>query len=50
MIREAVETHAGYIGAQTLATEVKVSADLNGAKAKEIEIDELPVKVIIKKA
>ena len=50
MIREAVETHAGYIGAQTLATEVKVSADLNGARAKEIEIDDLAVKVIIKRA
>ena len=50
MIREAVETHAGYIGAQTLATEVKVSTDLNGSKAKEIEIDELAVRVIIKRA
>ena len=50
MIREAVETHAGYIGAQTLATEVKVSKDLKGRYAKEIEIDDLTVKVVIKKA
>jgi len=50
MIREAVEMHAGYIGAQTLATEVRVATSLNGDNAREIEIDELPVRVVIKKA
>jgi isoleucyl-tRNA synthetase len=50
MIREAVTTHAAYIGAQTLAIEVRVEADLNGSKAREIEIDDLPVRVVIRKA
>ncbi|MBE0673152.1 MAG: isoleucine--tRNA ligase [Bacteroidales bacterium] len=50
MIRDAVQKHAGYIGAQTLANEVKIVASVNGSDSKEIEIDDLPVRVVIKKA
>ncbi len=50
MIREAVETHAGYIGAQTLANSVKLVDDLSSHETKIIEIDDLAVKVVIRKA
>lgn len=50
MIHEAVETHAGYIGAQTLATKVSLVAHVGESDVKVIEIDELPVRVIIRKA
>jgi isoleucyl-tRNA synthetase len=50
MIREAVEAHAGYIGAQTLANSVKLVNDLSSYEPKIIEIDDLAVKVVIKRA
>jgi isoleucyl-tRNA synthetase len=50
MIREAVETHAAYIGAQTLATKVSLVAHVGESDVKVIEIDELPVRVVIRKA
>jgi isoleucyl-tRNA synthetase len=50
MIHEAVETHAGYIGAQTLATKVSLVAHVGESDVKVIEIDELPVRVVIRKA
>jgi isoleucyl-tRNA synthetase len=50
MIHEAVETHAGYIGAQTLATKVSLVAHVGESDVKVIEIDELPVRVVVRKA
>jgi isoleucyl-tRNA synthetase len=50
MIREAVETHAGYIGAQTLATKVSLVAHVGDSDVRVIEIDELPVRVVVRKA
>ncbi|MCU0456619.1 MAG: isoleucine--tRNA ligase [Bacteroidales bacterium] len=43
-VREAVKRHAGYIGSQTLATEVTLS-DNPGTGSREVEIDEVLVKV-----
>ena len=48
-VREAVKRHAGYIGSQTLATEVKLVSSLAGDDVKEIEIDEITVKLTIRK-
>jgi isoleucyl-tRNA synthetase len=44
-IREAVKKHAGYIGSQTLATDVRLVPNLNGANVKEVDIDEVVVKI-----
>jgi isoleucyl-tRNA synthetase len=49
-VREAVTRHSGYIGSQTLATEVTLAKDLSGRKVREVEIDEVVVKVMIDKA
>jgi len=46
-VREAVKRHAGYIGSQTLATEVKLVSSLAGSDVKEVEIDEVVVKMIV---
>jgi isoleucyl-tRNA synthetase len=48
-VREAVKRHAGYIGSQTLATEVKLVPALAGSDVKEIEIDEVAIKITIQK-
>jgi len=48
-VREAVIRHAAYIGSQTLATEVTLS-DKPGDMAREVEIDEVVVKVLVSKA
>ncbi|MFH0841625.1 MAG: isoleucine--tRNA ligase [Bacteroidota bacterium] len=45
-VREAVRRHAGYIGSQTLATEVSLSVKPDD-KFREVEIDEVVVKVYI---
>ncbi len=47
-VREAVKRHASYIGSQTLATEITLTRN-PGAKAKDIEIDEVVVKVYVSK-
>jgi isoleucyl-tRNA synthetase len=47
-VREAVKRHAAYIGSQTLATEVTLSKN-PGNKAKDVEIDEVQVKVLVSK-
>jgi isoleucyl-tRNA synthetase len=44
-IREAVMRHAGYIGSQTLASEVKLVNDLSGDGVREIDIDEVMVRI-----
>jgi isoleucyl-tRNA synthetase len=50
MIHEAVQTHSAYIGAQTLANSVKLVESVSDSEAKVLEIDELPVRVMIRKA
>ncbi len=46
-VREAVTRHSGYIGSQTLAREVVLEKELSGRKVREVEIDEVVVKVVI---
>ncbi|HOB85801.1 MAG TPA: isoleucine--tRNA ligase [Bacteroidales bacterium] len=48
-VREAVRRHSGYIGSQTLAREVVLEKELSGRKVREVEIDEVVVKVVIDK-
>ncbi|HPC99401.1 MAG TPA: isoleucine--tRNA ligase [Bacteroidales bacterium] len=48
-VNEAVRRHAGYIGSQTLATEVKLVPSLSGSSVDEVDIDEVIVKVAIRK-
>jgi isoleucyl-tRNA synthetase len=48
-VREAVKRHAAYIGSQTLATEIKLIKAVAGKNLREIEIDDVIIKVIIKK-
>jgi isoleucyl-tRNA synthetase len=48
-IHEAVTRHAKYIGSQTLATSVELVNELNGEDAKEIEIDEVMVRIQVAK-
>jgi isoleucyl-tRNA synthetase len=48
-IHEAVNRHAGYIGSQTLATEVNLVKDLSGNSTREVEIDEVMVKIEVNK-
>jgi isoleucyl-tRNA synthetase len=47
-VREAVKRHAKYIGSQTLATEVTLTST-PGDTAREVEIDEAVVKVLVSK-
>ncbi|MBN2863462.1 MAG: isoleucine--tRNA ligase [Bacteroidales bacterium] len=47
-VREAVKRHASYIGSQTLANEVSLSED-PGSKAKDIEIDDVTVRILVSK-
>ena len=48
-VREAVKRHSGYIGSQTLARVVVLEKELSGRKVREVEIDEVVVKVVIDK-
>ena len=50
LIREAVRQHSSYIGSQTLATTVSVVPSVAGDNAREVDIDEVMVKVAVKKA
>ncbi|TFG88624.1 MAG: isoleucine--tRNA ligase, partial [Candidatus Atribacteria bacterium] len=49
LVREAVHRHASYIGSQTLATEVTLASEVSGRQVREVEIDDVVVKVIIDK-
>ncbi len=46
-VKDAITKHSAYIGAQTLASSVKIVTDLKGNDVKEIEIDEVVVKISI---
>jgi isoleucyl-tRNA synthetase len=48
-VREAVTRHASYIGSQTLATTVKLADSFTGESPNDVEIDEVAVKVVVKK-
>ncbi|HQH24810.1 MAG TPA: isoleucine--tRNA ligase [Bacteroidales bacterium] len=49
-VREAILKHSDYIGSQTLATEIVLDRNINGSRGKEVEIDEVTVKILIDKA
>jgi isoleucyl-tRNA synthetase len=47
LIREAVKRHAGYIGSQTLATKVAIINDFTDSKIREIEIDDIIIRIAV---
>jgi len=47
LIREAVNRHAGYIGSQTLATKVAVVSEFPGGNIKEVDIDDMNVRISV---
>jgi isoleucyl-tRNA synthetase len=49
LIREAIKRHALYIGSQTLATTVSVTADLTKENSREIDIEDVMVRIAVKK-
>jgi len=48
-VREAVKRHSGYISSQTLATTVDLVNSFTENNVKEVEIDEVVVKVEVRK-
>jgi isoleucyl-tRNA synthetase len=48
-VREAVKRHAAYIASQTLATTVDLTNSFTGNNIREVEIDEVVVKVSVTK-
>ncbi|MDO9341833.1 MAG: isoleucine--tRNA ligase, partial [Bacteroidales bacterium] len=46
-VREAVTRHAAYIGSQTLATTVNLENSFTGNNVREVDIDEVVVKISI---
>jgi len=48
-VREAVNRHAAYIGSQTLATTVKLATDFSDNSYRDVEIDDVVVKVKVVK-
>jgi len=48
-VREAVKRHASYIGLQTLAETVELVALPAGENVREVEIDDVNLKVIVEK-
>ena len=51
LIAQTVKLHAGYIGQQTLANKVSVVDALgNGASVREVDIDEIIVKIAVDRA
>jgi isoleucyl-tRNA synthetase len=46
-VREAVTRHAAYIGSQTLATTVNLVNSFTGNNIREVEIDEVLVKISV---
>ena len=49
LIREAVKRHSSYIGSQTLATTISVVPSVAGTGIREIDIDDVVVKISVKK-
>ena len=48
-VREAVKRHASYIASQTLATAVNLTHSFPGNNVRDVEIDEIVVKVVVRK-
>jgi isoleucyl-tRNA synthetase len=48
-IREAVKRHSSYIGSQTLATIVSIVPSIIGNNIREIDIDEVVVRISVRK-
>jgi isoleucyl-tRNA synthetase len=48
-IHESVKRHASYIGSQTLATTVELVSGFKGNNVRDVEIDEVVVKVEVRK-
>jgi len=48
-VHEAVTRHAAYIASQTLATAVKLTNDFTTDNVRDVEIDEVVVKVAVSK-
>ncbi len=48
-VREAVKRHSAYIASQTLATSVSVSDSMTGIAVREIDIDDIIVKISVVK-
>jgi isoleucyl-tRNA synthetase len=47
LVREAVKRHSAYIGSQTLATKVTVVNNFADVNVKEVEIDDVTVKISV---
>jgi len=47
LIREAIKRHAGYIGSQTLATRVDVVDRFKDGNVREVEIDDVTVRISV---
>jgi isoleucyl-tRNA synthetase len=48
-VREAVNRHSAYIGSQTLATSVCLSGNITGDNIREVDIDDVVVKMLVRK-
>jgi isoleucyl-tRNA synthetase len=48
-VNEAVKRHSAYIASQTLATTVSLAHDFDGEEVRDVEIDEVVVKVVVKR-
>ncbi len=48
-VREAVKRHSAYIGSQTLATAINLTPTFPDDGIREVEIDEVVVKMMVKK-
>jgi isoleucyl-tRNA synthetase len=48
-IREAVKRHSSYIGSQTLATTVSIVPSITGNSMREIDIDEVVVRISVER-
>jgi isoleucyl-tRNA synthetase len=49
LIREAIKRHSPYIGSQTLATSVLVVPSVGDSNMREIDIDEVMIKISVRK-
>jgi isoleucyl-tRNA synthetase len=49
LIREAINRHSSYIASQTLATEVSVVPSVSDSNMREIDIDEVIIRIAVRK-
>jgi isoleucyl-tRNA synthetase len=49
LISGAIKLHSAYIGSQTLATEVSIVKSVTGEGEREIEIDEVMIKILVRR-